>query len=135
LGIKFGNNITQDDIWQPVLTKFINILNLWKQRRLSFVEKSNVVKMIACSKIWYIGSVCILSQYYLQQFERTIFKFLWPSKLEPIKRLVAQNYKKNGGLDIVNIETKLQSLRLKHLQNIVQSNSAKYTFFSVYWVG
>ena len=135
LGIRFGNNITQDDIWQPVLTKFINILNLWKQRRLSFVEKSNVVKIIACSKIWYIGSVFILPQYYLKQFERTIFQFLWPSKMEPIKRLVAQNYKKNGGLDIVNIETKLQSLRLKHLQNIVQSNSAKYTFFSVYWVG
>jgi hypothetical protein len=92
LGIKFGNDITQDDIWQPVLTKFINILNLWKQRRLSFVEKSNVVKIKACSKIWYIGSVCILPQYYLQQFERTIFKFLWPSKMEPIKRLVAQNY-------------------------------------------
>lgn len=103
LGVKFRNNLTADDIWQPVLTKFVKTLNIWKQRYLSFVEKSIVVKVLACSKLWYVGSVCILPDHYLKQFEKAIFNFLWPSKAEPLKRTVCYNYKKNGGLEVVNI--------------------------------
>jgi hypothetical protein len=74
LGIKFGNTLSDDDIWQPVLSKFIKVLNLWKERHLSFIEKSNVVKILACSKIWYIGSVLILPEHYLKQFDYKIAK-------------------------------------------------------------
>lgn len=135
LGIKFGNNVTPDDIWQPILSKFLKILIIWKQRHLSFVEKSIVVKMLACGNIVYTGSVYVLPQHYLKQFERAIFKFLWPTNVEPLKRTVCYNYKENGGLDIVNINVKLQSLRLKHLQNIIMNNESKYVYFSVYWIG
>lgn len=135
LGIKFGNNITYDDIWQPILSKFIKTLNLWKQRHLSFVEKSIVVKVLACSKLWYVGSVYLLPDLYLKQFERAIFKFLWPSNTEPLKRSVCFNYKTKGGLEIVDIKSKLQALRLKHLQNILYNDKSKYVYFSVYWVG
>ena len=135
LGIKFGNNLTADDIWQPIYSKFVKTLNLWKQRHLSFVEKSIVVKILACSKLWYVGSVCILPVHYLQLFEKAIFRFLWPSIAEPLKRTVCYNLTSKGGLDIVNINVKLQSLRLKHLQNILYNKHSKYVFLSVYWVG
>lgn len=111
LGVKLGNNVTSDDIWQPILTKFVKTLHIWKQRNLSFVEKSIVIKVLACAKLWYVGSVCILPNYYLKQFEREIFKFLWHCKYEPLKRTACYDKKINGGLDVVNISKLISTFK------------------------
>lgn len=63
LRIKFGNNVTPDDIWRPILSKSLKILIIWKQRHLSFVEISIVVKMLACGNIVYTRSVYVIPQH------------------------------------------------------------------------
>jgi hypothetical protein len=72
VGFKIGNNVTQDDIWHPIYVKFENVLNLWKSRHLSLLEKSIVVNVLATSKIWYIGSVLHMSNYYISKLQRLI---------------------------------------------------------------
>jgi hypothetical protein len=65
VGFKIGNNVTQDDIWHPIYVKFENVLNLWKFRHLSLLEKSLVVNVLATSKIWlfYFCSILNLTLY------------------------------------------------------------------------
>ena len=75
VGFKIGNNVTQDDIWHPIYVKFEKVLNLWKSRHLSLLEKSIVVNVLASSKIWYIGSVLHMSKHYICKFQRLIFTF------------------------------------------------------------
>ena len=54
---KIGNNVTQDDIWHPIGVKFEKVLNIWKSRHLTLLEKYIGVNVLASSKICYIGSV------------------------------------------------------------------------------
>ena len=43
---KIDNNVTQDDIWHPIYVKFEKVLNLWKSRYLSLLEKSIAVNVL-----------------------------------------------------------------------------------------
>ncbi|PJE77730.1 hypothetical protein CI610_03342 [invertebrate metagenome] len=134
-GVLVGNNITPDDIWQPVFKKLSRTLDLWKLRNLSFTQKSIVIKVLACSKIWYIGTVVIMPRHYLELFQRILFRFLWNSKSEPLARSVAYASPTSGGLAIVNIKVKLQAIYLKHLQNFIfKDTQAKWRYFTMYWL-
>ena len=66
---KIGNTVTQDDIWHPIDAKFEKkLLNLWKSRHLSLLEKYNGVNVLAPSKIWYIGSALHVSKQYIYKY-------------------------------------------------------------------
>ncbi|KAK3094930.1 hypothetical protein FSP39_007966 [Pinctada imbricata] len=138
LGIPFGAKLTLDDIWQPVLQKFQKTLNLWQQRRLSLKEKSLVVNSLACSKIWYTGTLVQLPDYYVKQFERAIFHFVWQSKSEPLRRTVAYRSFLSGGLNLIHVKTKVQALHIKHLLTFVlnpQHTDKQHFTFVNYWLG
>ncbi|CAC5382961.1 unnamed protein product [Mytilus coruscus] len=135
VGIKIGNNLTEDDIWNPIYIKFEKVLNNWKCRNLSLLEKSIIVNTLACAKIWYVGTVVHMSQFYIKKFQKCIFSFIWKGKVEPLARNTLYLDKSAGGLNVVNIDLKLKALRLKHLQDIVNNKDVKYLKFSIYWVG
>ena len=135
VGFKIGNNVTLDDIWHPIYVKFEKVLNLWKSRHLSLLEKSIVVNVLASSKIWYIGSVLNMSKYYICKFQRLISNLVWNSKLEPFALKTMYLWKHSGGLNIVNIEYKLYALGLKHIQEIILNRNTKFVNFSIYWIG
>ena len=136
LGVKYGHNLHMDDIWHPVLTKFIKVLNFWRMRRLTLKQKSIVLVSSACSKIWYIGSIFHMSKHYLNQFERAIFKFLWPkSGYEPLSRRTHYLHFKDGGLSIPHIGAKLMSLRIKHLIHFISGSEHNWCSFANYWCG
>jgi hypothetical protein len=132
IGFQIGNNATQDDIWHPIYVKFEKVLNLWKSRHLSLLEKSIVVNVLAASNIWYIGSVLHMSKQYTCKFQRLIFYFAWNSALA---RKTMYLIKHSGGLNMVNIEYKLYALRLKHIQEINLNRNTKFVNFSIYWIG
>ena len=82
---KICNNVTQDDIWHPIGVKFEKkVLNLWKSRHLSLLEKYIGVNVLVLSKICYIGSVLYVSKQYICKYQRLCFKFVWHSKSEPL---------------------------------------------------
>ena len=76
-----------------------------------------------------------MSKFYLNKFQRIIFSFLWGSNSEPLSRHTLYLDKLSGGLNICNIDLKLKALRLKHLQDIINSKDVKFIYFSIYWVG
>ena len=48
IGIMFGSDVTQDDVWHPIYLKFCKVLKHWKlYRNLSLVEKSMVINLMA----------------------------------------------------------------------------------------
>ena len=135
VGIRFGNNVSQDDIWNPILLKFEKKLDEWKNRKLSLLERCIIINLVACSKIWYVGSVMYMSKYYVSRFQKLVFKFLWNIKSEPLARDTVYLSKQLGGLNVINIELKLQALRLRHVQNIINNKDVKFVKFSIYWIG
>ena len=53
IGFKIGNYFTEVDNWNPLYIKYEKVVNLWKNRKLSLIEKSIVINALICSKIWY----------------------------------------------------------------------------------
>jgi hypothetical protein len=48
--------------------KFEKVLDLWKSRHLSLLEKYIGVNVLASSRIWYIGSVLHVSKQYICKY-------------------------------------------------------------------
>ena len=136
IGITFGNNITDDDIWHSIYLKFCKVLKAWKlSRNLSLLEKGMVINLMACSKLWYVGSVYTMSDHYVKLFEKEIFSFIWPYGMEPISRNTLYLHKLFGGLYVVNIRQKLLAFQIQHLQKIIKNYDAKFTSVCSYWIG
>jgi len=134
VGIMFGD-VSPDDVWQPIFSKFEKTLRVWKGRKLSLIQKVMVVNVLACSKLWYVGTVVEMPNHYLKLFQKTVFSFLWSSKSEPLARSTVYQSHLDGGLSIVNIFVKLQSLYLQHIQKIILNSDAKWCSFAIYWIG
>ena len=135
LGTNLGNFVTDDDRWFGIFSKFTKTLNNFKQRHISLRGKSYVINCLTSSKLWYVGSTTLLPTHYLFQFNRVLFNFLWKSKSDPLNRNTVYLPFSKGGLNICNIEVKLQALYLKHIQFLVNDYSAKWCYFAKYWIG
>ena len=136
IGIMFGNNVTADDIWHSIYIRFCKVLNTWLlNRNLSLLEKSMIINSVACGKLWYVGSIYLMPDHYVKLFEKKIFSFLWPYNCEPVSRHTLYLHKFFGGLNVVNIRQKMTSFQIRHIQKIIANCDAKFTFFSIYWIG
>ena len=135
LGNTLGNFLSNDDIWSKTLGKIQKTLNNFKTRSLTYKSKSFIINSLALSKLWYLGSTNLMSDYYVKQFNRTVFDFLWTCKSEPLSRDTMYLPFKLGGQNLVNISSKLDCLLLKHVQNLISGTTSKWRYFAIYWIG
>ena len=86
----------------PKLNDFENCLKSWNHRKLSLMGKITVIKQFALPKLIYPLTVLnnppeqIINKILVKT---EIFKFIWESKPDKIKRSVIMQYYKNGVLD------------------------------------
>lgn len=135
LGVKLGNFLSDDEIWNDTLLRFCKCLNLCKARNIPLKGKSLIVNGLACSKLWFLGMVLIPPKHYLTQFERAAFNFMWNNKVEALSRKSMQLPFSEGGQNVVSIQHKLASFLLKHVQQIIGNHEAKWKYFAIYWLG
>ena len=110
---------------------FVKLLNsLWKEGTLPLLQRgrSTILKAVLCSSIWYVGSLILMPE----NVRRT---FLWKNQPEAIKRETLFNEFPKGGLNIVDIQTKLESLLVKQVLQLIKGTKAKWTYLAVYWIG
>jgi hypothetical protein len=69
------------------------------------------------------------------KLNKLAFTFLWNNKPEALKRESLLNTYADGGLNIVDIKTKIESLFVKQVLQLIKEHRAKWTFLAVYWLG
>ena len=131
-GITFGNN--QNVNWVRVRNKMALSANLMSQRHLTFSDKSQLIQQSLASKVWYIGNAIYLPLKFGKSLDRIICKFLWGKKMEVVSRDTIKLPRDKGGLNIVDIETKIAAMRVKHILTAIDTD-AKWKFFTIYWIG
>ena len=132
LGANFGNKLSDDQIWFATFSKQQKLLNNCKTRKLFLQSKSYVINCLACSKLWYLGSTTLMPEHYLKLLRQCIFQLLWNGKSEPLSRDTIYLHFKLGGQNIVNINLKLKTLLLKHIQSLIAGNKPKWTYFAIF---
>jgi len=102
-----------------------DILNNWRNKRLTLIGKIAVIKALAASQFVYIPSSTMSCSKLLKETNNLLFKFLWDNKGDKIKwtEMIA-DYQDGGQkmLDIIEFNKTLKSSWiLKYISNDCKS--------------
>ena len=117
LGIYFSKNkmLSTDMNWsQERYLKVQRILDSWKQRNLSIKGKIVILKTLIISRLVYTAQVLSCPKKWTKAYEQLFYKFLWRNSIK-VKKENMINSIINGGMNMFDIHTQFDSLRLKWL--------------------
>lgn len=134
-GVFLGTKECDKRNWEKIVSKFQKCVNLYSSRDLSFRGRSIILNAVLCSSIWYVGSLILMPDNVRRKLNKLVFTFLWKGQPEAIKRETLLNDFPNGGLNIVDIQSKLESLLVKQVLQLIKGNKAKWKYLAVYWIG
>ena len=95
-----------ENIMQSVEKKVRSIQNL----KLTMYQKAIIINCIIHSKLWYVAHIFPLPIRYANKIKRLTFHYLWGKTYEPIKRSTLSLSKHEGGLGVIDIFYKSQSI-------------------------
>ena len=130
LGVYIGHdkNECYNKNWMKVYDNMEKLFESWKKRKLTIFGKCCVVNTLAISKLIYLGTILNFPvDDFLKKINRLIFNFIW-NKTDRIKRnsLIAPTIE--GGIGIIDIETKLKALKASWVNRLVDKNSINRIF-------
>jgi len=138
LGVFFSNGLVSvdDDNWRSKLDKLSSVLNLWKQRDLSFVGRALIVNVLGASRLWHVAKVIPPPHWVRDKFKSIVWPFIWKGKMENVSRDRCCAPLASGGLNIVNFEVKCASLRLSNFLSLRDDfGTCKWHYLARYFLG
>ena len=138
LGVYFSNGLlsVESDNWKSKLDKLETVLNLWKQRELSFIGRAMIVNVLGANRFWHVAKILHPPRWVCDRFHRLIWLFIWKVRMENVSRQRCCTPLKMGGLNVVDFRTKCVSLRLSCLSSMCDScGSEKWHFLAHYFLG
>ncbi len=125
LGIYIGNNTHQcsEKNWESKLKNFEKIIESWKSRKLTLFGKVQIVNSLAISQLIYNFTLVKTPEYVIKKVQTIIYNFIW-NKKDRIKRNNIIGPKKQGGLGLVDIQSKIQALQASWIPRIFNTDSS-----------
>ena len=110
LGIYVGKDKRKQEKmnWDNKLIKIQSIMNMWKMRNLTLYGKIVIIKSLVISQIVYAATVIHVPEMLARKLEKMIYTFIWGAKREKIKRTVCINSAEEGGLNMIDLQSKLR---------------------------
>ena len=133
LGIYIGHNKTDCENlnWKPKIEDTQKLFESWKKRKLTLFGKVQVINALVVSKFVYNFTILDVPDWVVTDLKKSIFDFLW--KKDFIKRTVLYAKIKDGGLNIVDVNTKIESLKASWVSRIVNGNTSG-SFIPIYYI-
>ena len=98
-------------------------MSIWRCRGLSMYGRIMIVKTLGISEFLYIASLINVPEWVINTVESAIYGFVWKGKKDRIKRTVLINNFRNGGLNMVDIRSKIASLKGNVVKRIFENQS------------
>ncbi len=127
---------TLDKNWKAAVQNIRKAVLSFDLRSLNTInQRVDVLNIFVLPKLWYKCAVLPLPADTARQVESIMIKFLWRGKLEKISLIELCNDKSEGGLGLVEIRSKADSLMLKQTCRILSATGSKGWYLSRYWMG
>lgn len=115
--------------WMKIYHDIEKLFESWKRRKLTVFGKSCIIKPLSTSKLVYIASIlCIPDKEYICKVQRLIFNFIW-DKSERIRRNTLIGDITDGGLSVIDIESKFKALKAAWIPRLVSSKGTLFEIF------
>ena len=113
LGVPVGKS--QDNnkaFWEKLIDKLTLKLNIWRQRDLSFIGKTLLIRSIGISQILYAIEMKPINLDNVKRINSILFNFLWSGKKYRIKRDIVFLPREMGGLGMTDLNCLLKAKRI-----------------------
>ena len=122
--------------WDACLAGFRKTIMSWKSRQLNtLIQRVEVLRIFATSKIWYKASALPLPRKFVKSFESLMGSFLWLGKLERLQMDEVKNPLCAGGLGLPCVSSKSDSLFLKQACRLLMDSGTLQYNHVRYWLG
>ena len=112
--------------FEPKLIKMKQLLSSWKCRKLSIKGKITVINTLAISKLIYLASIIKVPENVFTEVKQIILDFLWDGKPAKIAYATLIQGIEQGGLKLVDFETKVKSLLLNWVRRLCDESNGKW---------
>ena len=128
LGVVLSGNETDHYIlsYKKRLKTMKNLLSSWKCRYLSLKGKVTVINSLAISPLLYLASVIHVPCRVIQEVKQIVIDFIWNGKPPKIAYNVMIQNIENGGLKLVDFESKVKSLKVGFIKRLLQNKDGKW---------
>ena len=103
-------------------------------RNLTYYGKVIIIKLLLLSQLIYLATCYKIPNKHIKELNKIIFSFLWNSKKEKVKRVVVMNPVSQGGLGMIDIDSRMRSLRLSWLPNILNDSEKPWKYICKFWL-
>ena len=122
--------------WNHTVPKFKGCLTSWNNRILdTFRKRIDVIHIFGTSRLWYKCQVLPLPRKFRNLIESAITQFLWRGYLERLEINEIKNEASQGGLGLICVFSKANSLFLKSTCRMLVTPNTSYYQHIQYWLG
>ena len=128
--------LTLEKSWEACYSGFLKTIMSWSSRQLNtLVQRVEVLRLFATSKLWYKASALPVPTKYSKKFESLMGRFLWAGKLERLQIDEIKNDRSAGGLGLPCISSKSNALFLSQTVRLLQDPLSQQYAHVQYWLG
>ena len=112
--------------WDDKMENMQKLLDSWRTRNLTIFGKIQVIKSLAMSKLVYSAINTTTPIYVYSLINKIIYAFIWNGKRDRIKRSVMLSSIKEGGVNMIDIETFFNSLKVTWINRLFSDTNATW---------
>lgn len=128
LGVWFGKNKEKCEQlnWDSKLHQCRQLIEKWNKRYLTIYGKTVVIKSILLPKFIYLFQSSAVPANIISKLKSVFFKFLWGNKTEKIKRKILINTIEDGGINMVDVDSFCNMLKIKWAKQLLSNDNANW---------
>ena len=127
LGIYFDYHKTtrRNSNFNSIFKSINKTLNMWKWRGLTLLGRIQIVKTFAIPKFMYKTSLIPVSEDLIKEVNKLLYGFIWKGN-DKIKRTALINDIEDGGLKMLDIQSKILSQRVIALKRFIEDYNSPW---------
>ena len=109
--------------WENKLEKMQRLLDNWRSRNLTLFGRVTIIKSLVLSQVVHLLMFNTVPLIIIKKINKMFFRFLWQTRAEKVRRCDVVKKCTNGGLNMVDVQKKVLSFRLRWLGRLVNDTN------------
>ncbi len=110
------------------MKKIKGVISSWKQRNLSLVGRTQILKTFVISQLLFVTNVIRVPENIIKQVDAIMYNFIWGGP-DKIKRCVMIKPLEEGGMKVPDIKSKIATQRVGWIRRLLSGESHPWKEF------